>query len=253
MAKLKTEEIFIREDGDHGNENLALRFKIDINVAMDGSFTTTIPEDIAKTLIDAGIDLSTNHRRNGRMGFFEAGSLRELIAAVTEKAKNYVSRKLIEEKIIIQYVVQTTCSYMKENGQFIPNGGMRKARDDNYKWLGGTVESTVQYPAAYGFNIWTNPCYKRTFQYASGKTKVFYERLERGMDDKPMLEWLNGIVAGEQPRQTRDKSEIDYTEDTAEFFVNMYKAIFAINEKVKGMVTPEAIKKLVDNKQKLLS
>lgn len=255
MAKLKTERIIIKDD----TNETALDFNIDINVAQDGEFTTTIPKSIVEKLKEANIDLGTNGRRNGREGFFSERTLSELVAHVKKTCTDLVKRELVSESVVIQYIIQTTCSYMIEKGQFIPNGSwpFRKSSNDHYTWLHGTVDNNAASPEPFGLLVWTDVMFKRKYRYGSGVEKTIYEPVHgSNIDEKtqPHLLWLQGIVAISKPESSRrNHEEIEYTEEVAEFFCNIYKSIFALNEKIKHMVKPEAILKLIENKQKLLS
>ena len=255
MAKLKTERIIIYSTDERGYDDRsngpALDFKIDINVAQGGEFTTTFPEDIATKLQDAGVNLRTNGRRDGRKGFFEAKTLDDLLSSVHTTAKEFVSRTLINEEIVIRYGIQTACRYATDGKDFIPHRGFGGASDE-FKEREGTKKIHAMNRASFGFNIYTDIVTKRVYRYASGKEKTFYVPVQESTidDDKPNLKFLSAIYCQEK---LGDIMEIGYTEEVAEFFVSIYKVIYKINERVKDFVSPEAIMKLIENKTKLLS
>lgn len=252
MAKLKTERIIIYEkDADDRDmrDSKVLDFDITINVAMNGSFTTTLPEDVVKTMVDAGLKFRTNGIRGARLGFVQGDTLQELLGSVYKIAGEYVSKKLIEEKIIIRYIIETVCRYSTNGKDFIPYknySGKTKHRDGE-----GTVEIHAANPGTYGFRIWTEVVKRRKYRYASGTVKDFDDHItDHDEDDKPMLRFLTNIYCQKQARG--DVMEMDYTEDAAAFFVDIYKAVFMINEKIKDRITPESIQSIIENKQKLL-
>ncbi len=257
MAKLKSERIVVRERDDNGHElykNIALDFKIDINVAKDGSFTTTLPEDVVVKLIDAGIGVSTNGRSNGKKGFFEAGTLPDLMKAVRSVAEEFVSKEIVSEKIIIKYIIETVCRYGKKGDEYAPYSSYY-GEGKGYEEKTGSMDIYSQQPGTFGFRVWTQCLNEKIYSYKSGQQRVFYDTVSGSHDvdedKRPMLHYLSSIYCQKQAKG--EVRQIDYTESTAEFFVNLYKAIFKINDRVKDFTTPEAIQKIIDSKQLLLS
>jgi hypothetical protein len=262
MAKLKTQRIIVREKDENGyeirgnrGEGIGLDFSIDINVAQGGDFTTTLPEIIVDKLKDAGIELMTNGRRNARPGFFEASTLQELIKNVEKACGEFVSKKLISEKIIIRYIIETTCRYaVNDKGNMIPYPSYDTENEKKYTERSGSVQIYSQQPGTFGFRVWSEVVRRRIYKYASGNERKFDDNVS-GMhdvrDDQPMLMFLTSLYCQKQANGV--VHEMEYTEETAKFFVDLYKAIFLINEKIKDRVTPEKIVEIIANNQKLLS
>jgi hypothetical protein len=250
MAKLKTERIII-EDREFGKEKL-LDFKIDINVGQSGTFMTTLPEEVAAKFKEHGLSLSTNGRSNGRPGYFEASSLERLIKEVRDTCNVFVSKTLVSETIIIRYIIETACSYMRHEDKFYPNGYVA-GRDGQkeLKWKSGTIGTHAQSPRPSGFRLWTEVCYRREYSFIGRANKIDFDHISWNSDlsekERPNLWWLSNVVSISQPEGK--VMEIEATEDVAEFFVNMHKSIFMIAERVREFVTPEGIKALIANKK----
>lgn len=249
MAKLKTERIIIE---DRKYREKLLDFKIDINVGQSGTFMTTLPSEVAEKFQEHGIALGSNGRSNGRPGYFEAISLEALIAAVRKTCDIFTSKTLVSETIVIRYVIETTCSYVKYEDQLFPNGYLAgRAGHKDLPWQSGTVDTHAQSPRPSGFRIWTEVCYRREYSFIGRDNKIDYDHISwnSNLDEKerPNLWWLSNVVAIARPEGAI--REIEATEDVAEFFVNMHKTIFMIAERVRGFITPEGIKALIANKK----
>lgn len=257
MPKLKTERIIVHYERSKWNQDtktIALDFKIDINVAQDGSFTCTLPQDVASLLESSNIPLFTNGRRDGRKGFFEAATLEALMKKVKECCQEYATKTLTDEVLIIRYVIETGCSYVKNSeGEYFPNG--RFVTNEEFQrsgFLNGTLLSYAATPAPFGMRIWTQVCWKRSYGYKSGVTKVEYEHVNKW--DEPgedQIHWLAGIVANSRP--AGKEQEIICTQESAAFFVSIYKFIFKMNEAIKSFAeNPETIQEFIESKKQLL-
>lgn len=252
MAKLRTEKI--KMDGSVKGE---LEFKYDINVNKDGTFTTTIPQNIVELFDAAQIDLSRNQLR--RKGYFTSDTIDGLTKQVLKCCEEYLSRKMISHEIVIKYCIQTTCSYCLDiKGEVVPNGSNEwtKTKDGSYHWKQGTENQHANEHHPFGINIYAKPFHKREFKYKSGKIKQEYEHFSafgssETKKNQHYLKWLEGISSICPPEHGKIM-EITYSEDVAKVFVDMLKGICMINEKIKDLITPDKIQLIADSKLKLL-
>lgn len=253
MPKFKTERITL--DGSERNE---LDFKIDVNITEGGMFTTTLPEKIMLLFKDAGISLHTNGRRNGKQGYYQEATYKDLIEAVKHDCKDYVSREMISQKMVIQYVIETSCAYLiNKKGEIVPNGNWIEDGDygktEELSWREGTLSQNASSPHPYGVRIYCEPVWKRTYRYRSLKERIEYDRIrDTDFDRKkcPNLFWLIGLCSMRPPHGKMQ--EIEYTEQAAFFFVNFVKTICKLNEMLKQFVEPEMLQELIDRKFVLL-
>jgi hypothetical protein len=243
MAKLKT--VWIQESGAEENE---LDFKYEINVTKEGLFTALLPERITRLFKQAGIELGRNRRHTE--GYYIDKTREGLENQIDEVVKEYFSRKLKSEIVVIRYIIQTTCSYcINKKKEIVPNSTSDWMGSDDYGWKEGTIDLHYhRFP--YGVLIYVEPFMKRTYIYKSGKEKIEFirvgslENAAKFLADKYHLRWLSDLVNMQEPERGDEVKEIDYDEDVAAFFVNLIKSICMINEKIKGFIEPESIKKI---------
>ncbi len=257
MAKLSTEKLTIEDE--RGGK---LRFQYDINVNKDGSFTTTLPDDIVKLFIDAGLKLK--HNQLGNKGYFSDKTKDGLERQIKDTVLEYMSRDMTSERIIINYVIQTQCSYVLVKGDIVPNPGREWTggdylTDKDLGWREGNVDIDAAHNSPFGFQIYAKPFVRRDYKYRSGNVKTEYKPLHDGgeiatkaLENGYFLRWLNSVPCISKPYSSSEK-ELDYTENVAEFFVNMIKSICAMNERIKDFLEPDAIKMIADKKMKFLT
>lgn len=241
-------------------------FTCDINVNVSGEFTTTIPKEVADKFLAAGVDLKVRGRAGGRPGYFSASTKQELLDNVGKIIADYTSRELVSEKIVIRYLVQTTCSYSKDpEGNIVPNCGFEWVKTRDYKWMEGTIESNATHRKPFGLQIYAAVCNRQEYRYKSGKVKIEYDGISDMHDletadkkKRPNLYWLAGLCSMAIPGGNYgdpDESsvkEVDYDERVAGFFVELLKYICKVNESIKGKLEPETIKKMAHSNLKLL-
>ena len=251
MAKFSTQWIRLAEPEE-------LNFKYDVYINKEGIFTTTLPEEMVRLFEDGGIKFDSN--RMGRSGFFQAKTFDELVKIVKEVSKEYVSRELKEEKIIIRYIIQTTCLYCLDiKGNVVPNGQVEWMEKDEHEWKEGTVSQYDNLSHPYGFQVFVKPCFKRTYLYRSGKEIVEYDRFNMEnrqagfFENKYNLKWLYDLTAMAKPHVDEEINEMDYTEEAAKFFVDIIKGICTLNERIKDLLKPEALESLISKGIKLLT
>lgn len=240
MGFLKTEK-FKKND---------LKFSYSINVDKEGNFTTTLPSEIVNLFKKANIDLKRNRLRNE--GFFSASTLKELEQQISDIVAEYYSRECIESKIVIKYIVQTTCAYCHNTkGDIVPNGAPEWTESKEYHWCQGTIDQHSNQPKPYGIRVFARAYTKEVYKYKSGAIKTEYLYLHPEKEDGQYLYHLNEFCSIAEPAGEKCK-EIDYSEDVAEFFVVLLTSICKINDAIKDKLEPEKIKEIAQNKQKLL-
>lgn len=242
MAVVKTEKISIED----------IKFSLKVSVNADGIFTTTIPKEICDLLVDVGMGDNLKYNRSGNLGFFYSDTYKGLIDEIEGMLREYLSREIIEDKIVIKYVIQTTCSYCLDvDGNIVPNGHREWTKTDDYHWKQGTISQHATSPHPYGFQIYAVPYQKVTSKYKSGKTISEYHWLDCRDRDETFLHWLGSFCAMAPPRGEEEK-EIDYTEETAKFFVDLLLSVCQLNEKIKEFLEPDKLICIIESKQKLL-
>jgi len=223
-----------------------------------------LPPEVSELFEKANIRLDTNQL--GNMGYFNAESLADLQDQVNEIIAEYFSRELTEEKLVIRYIIQTTCAYCLDiDGKVVPNGSPEWVKSNEYMWINGTIDQHASQTHPFGINVYAKPQRKEVYKYKSGMVKTEYHNVDTYNDlkkqkdiksvktkDRPYLKFLDDFVAMRKPNGEELK-EIDYTEDSAKFFVDMLVSICHINEKIKDMLEPDKIQHIIDSKQRLLS
>ena len=212
------------------HENLS--FNYDVNIDTQGNFTTTIPKEVAEKLMSIGVKLDENRRHN--YGFFSAESLRELEKKVEETADKYSKKKLIDEKIVIKYAVDTVCSYCKGiSGKLYPNGRWEQdaeGHENGYHWMEGTKKNYSISP--YSFEVAFELNKVKTWVFPNGEKSKEYLRLEdTNTKDDELLHWLNSLC-GLSPSSSSTVKEIEYTREIGLLFRDMVLFIFNINENI---------------------
>jgi len=241
MGQLKTERIKKQE----------LDFTYNIYVNKEGQFSTTLSPDVVKLFEDAGIELHQNRMKNS--GYFVSNTYEGLKDSIENVINEYYSKELLESKIVIRYIIQTTCLYCLDiDSNIVPNGEKYWTKTDSYSWKEGTIEQHEQRPQSFGFNVYAKPYRKETSKFKSGRIETKYEFLHHETERGTYLDWLNSFVSMTAPRGENIK-EIDYTEEAAAFFVELLTSICQLNEKIKDFLTPDKLIKVIENKQKLLA
>ena len=226
-------------------------FPVTISINQEGSFTTNLPEDITRLFQDSDIKMGLG--RNPNKAFYQRSTFNELHRAISDDIKNYESVKVIERKIVLEYLIQTQCTYCMVGNEIVPNGSYEQMTTGEYNWKCGTEEMHASIRKPFGFLVYVNPIWKIVSERKDGFQIVTKERLEESdIDDNAIyLKWLDGISSIGLPRFTEVK-ELEYTEQTAKFFVDMIKNICLLNERIKDFLEPEKLQIVIDNKMKLL-
>jgi hypothetical protein len=251
MPKVKSE--FIRVGHESDPEFIKFRFKVDININAKGTFYAYMPDIIFQRLQYGNIKFDTPLTK-GREGCFSAQTIGGVVAKIKEACKEASSRVQVSELIVIKYAIRTACSYcISKSGDVVPNGGWTEY--DGYEWKEGTISQHAARPSAFGFEMYAKPFWKREYLYCNGRTSTEYEPIwdmARPDKEKYYLHWLASVCSVTVPDETKVQ-EIGYTEDIARFFVETYKSLCVLNERIKGFLDPEGIKKIADSKIKMLT
>ena len=245
---------------------MKLRFRIDdpydkifdviVRVTSDGMFNCMLPDDVAQLFKDNEIKLGYN--RNRKYGYFSEKTLRGVEEAIAEKIKMLCSMEEVFRDKVIRYCIETTCSYyITDKNDFAPNGCWPGVRKED-KWRSGTRDTDACNRAPTGIRIYAQPFLKIVRKHKfSDHTVTAYKSLHEHKfgdfkEDDP-IEWLTQLVTIAEPNHhTLRTQEIPYTEEAGWFFVNLYKAVFAMNEKIKPFVDSENIQKLIKSGSNLL-
>jgi hypothetical protein len=104
--------------------------------------------------------------------------------------------------------------------------------------------------------MYVKPSTKKTYKYLKGDNKVEYETVSyhesNSIDDEQYnLKFLGGICSTKPP-YPGTIMEIDYTEDRAKFFVEMYQSICKLAHTIAKFVEPEEMIKLMESGKHLM-
>ncbi len=245
MPKVTTQKVKVGEDNDY------LLVSYDVNVNVEGEFTTTLKQEDVKIIESYGVNLKTNGRSNGRKGYFKASTLWDLKTEIKTTLEQCYHRKLKEQKTVIRYRIDSACSFgFSLNGSIIPNLGWGYDGQPDLKtgWQDGVTRSNAAWPEPAGVQFYVEISDKKTWTYPKGNEKTTYDSIKES-DYKQncyYLHWLNNIRSIRQPKGGSLR-EIDYTEERARFFVDFYKAICKLAMTVKQFEEPEAIIQLAES------
>lgn len=256
MAKLCTERIFC--ETERGSKDGSISIKFDIYVTLAGEFTTTLPKDIVEQLENAQIQMGTN--RMGTKGYLSSNTKDGLIELVSDLAKEYVSRELICEKLVIRYSIETQMSYqLTVDGKVCPNGDMGNGTG----WRGGTKTTDATNLAPFGLKVYVGVFTKRDWKYKSGVIKTTLEGhwgsngISKTREEAPNLHWIANLTTISAKDKwgggTMNVSEMDYTEENAKFFVDLISALCLLNEKILPIIQDKStLLEFINSQQKLL-
>ena len=205
------------------SENLT--FQYNVNIDKDCMFTTTIPAEVVEKMKTAGIEFKTNRLKNE--GYFVSDTIVGLEKAVKEDCDKYSKKELVEEKIILRYSLDTTCSYCKtKDGQLVPNGHFAKLIDGDYNWTSGTIETNYNNLHPFGFTCYVKPYKVTMWKFPDGMIQNVYDLLNVDKCEDETLQWLAGLCGINSDKY----KEVDYTPELGLFFKNIILYIFRINE-----------------------
>lgn len=212
-----------------------LNFKYDVNVDKEGNFTTTIPKEVVEMF--SKLDIKTGINRQNNEGFFSAKSLKELSLQIHEVAINYSKKELIEEKVILEYSLVTTCNYCKGKNGIYPDGNWQQEAEggDDYNWVEGSLKSDSWGSKSFGFQIYVEPRFLEIWKFPNGDIKKEYSNVtDKNIGDDKILDWLCSI-RNLSETSGMDVKEIDYTPEAGLFFKNALMYVFNINEGILKM------------------
>jgi hypothetical protein len=227
-----------------------LKFSYSVSITKDGLFSTTIPQDIVEKLESVGIELGRNQKDNH--GYFVSDTLKGLKDKIYEVVNKYSGKKLIEEKIVLLYSIDTTVSYCKgKTGKVYPNGQWQQREEKDYNWVEGTIKHDACNSAAYGFSIFVEPKLLKVWEFPNGEQFKDYQSIPEDMiEEDSTLDWLNSIAAMNLD-SSKEPKEIDYSEPVGLFFKSSLLYIINLNERLKEMFTDKVDLKLFNNQKRL--
>lgn len=244
---------------DKDDRNFYFEIEITLNVNSEGYFTTTLKEEDVRIIESYNVFLYSNGRANSRKGFFTDKTKDGLLRQVKEVLEKCISKTLIEETIILRYSFCTVASFgFTLDKQIVPNMGwsLDGKLDQNLYWQNGTYEVSATDPQATGVQMYIKPYWKRKFKFNDGREKIEYSvfspfGVKEAKEDQYYLAWLENICSTKPPTNGKIK-EIDYTEERAMFFVNMYKSLCQLAYKIAHFTEPDELISLIESGKYLM-
>lgn len=242
--------------GEYGSPD-QISFKYDVYVTTSGIFSTKLPPEVVGKLEACGIPVATN--KLGNKGYIEGRTIDELSAKIHAYDTEYQSKELVSTEIVIQYILWTDGQYWKDSKGLVYLNGDRgqtgedweRPKDNPTDQRGFRSGLSGRNGNGFGLSLKVRVIEKARYEYKSGRKQTKTSRPTFSKEDTPALYWLNGYTFSEDVFKY-DPKEVPATEENAEFFVYLIKALIALNEKVADFVDPKAILALVESKQKLL-
>lgn len=247
-------------ESEDKQEKLTVEYDVKVNAS--GIFTTTLKPEDAEKIQSYGVVIHSNGRRGSRAGYFESETFAGMALVVSNLLKECLSRTLIKSEIVLRYSIETMASFgLTTNNVIIPNlAYCEDGRPDlNKHWQGGTVSIHAATPSPMGILFYIKPFIKNTYQYKSGKSRVEYissSAFGNGAaqyegDEYKYLRWLISIPVIAPPREGK-LMEIEYNEERAKFFVDLFKSICTMAYKVTQFIEPEKMIELIESKGTLI-
>lgn len=183
-----------------------------------------------------------------------------LIKKVSDLAREYISRELISEKIVIRYSIQTQMSYqLSADGTVFPNGVFGNGTG----WRKGTRGTNASDKAPYGLNVFVAAFMRKDWRHKSGVIKTTIEQywgsdnIVQTKEDAPNLHWIANLttISNKDSHYSKpmEVCEIDYTEQSAKFFVDLISALCLLNERILPVIqNKESLLEFISSNRKLL-
>jgi hypothetical protein len=252
MPKVKKE--FIRVGHESEPDFIKWRFEIEISVNAKGLFYSYMPPGIIDRMQYGNVKFDPS-LTSGRHGCFSASTIEGVVSKAKSACKEASSREQVSEVVVIKYAIKTSCAYcINEDSEVVPNGTRAWVGSSNYQWINGTVSQHATKPEPFGFQMYAKPFYKRTYLYCNGRESIEYAPIFDRVDNKERyyLAWLSAVCSVGVPDETTVQ-EVEYTEDIARFFVETYKSMCELNERIKGFLDPAGIRRIAESKLKMLN
>lgn len=249
MARLGKDRIRAGIEGDYR----IIEFVVNVNV--EGEFTTTLSEEDVLFIKSCGVILMQN--RAGREGFFYDQTKSGLSKKVNDVFEQCYSREMIEEKIVLKYSFVTVGDYgLSMSGEIVPHLAWKLDGNldlDTY-WQHGTNIGSNTFTISTGVRMYISAQYKRTYKYLKGDNKIEYKSIS--MHNEPDKEKYNLSFITSLNHQSIPKygkvQEMDYTEERAKFFVDMYKNLCKLSNAISKFVEPDKLIELINSGKSLL-
>lgn len=228
------------------DRDMMMKVKIDVSVTKDGIFTTTLSKEDAETIESYGVELKSN--KAGRAGFFSSDTMVGLINKVYEVLKACLSYKVVSRTPVIRYNFKTSCNYLMDGDEVVPNGYYLKGYNGS-EWKCGTVDNHgFSSTGCFGVNVFARPYMKRVVEYTNGNQKIFYDHAE--FEDGSYMKCLDDF-GGMSERIQNVLYEMEGTEKNAKFFVDILKSICIFNERLKGLLESNSLESLINSQKEL--
>lgn len=264
MAKVKTLKI---QETDRETRKLLISFDIDIKVNTQGQFYATLPDDIYDRLTAINM-LPVEFKPEGNgyskiRGTAFTKSMTELETLIRNAIKPLVEFKQISNTIVIKYLVNSACEYVKTtDGRYFPHPvqhddtlEFNKDKNGDIIRYSGIEERHATKVGPYMLSLTILFRRKITNEYADGSQKTYYNYVQ----EKELGEngaWLRSLIGmgnlGWSSSIALEKmSEIEYTEQTALFFRQFITGIFKINDYIRHLNNAEILKEIMSNSKAL--
>lgn len=255
MAKFKKEDFVFYSPHARNSDGTKdkLIFNTDILINKKGEFYILLPSEAEEFFERSNVEIDGRSRTGRRKSKITSSTYDGLKSRVKELAMLAFSREEVSKELIIRYNIQTTASYLlDENNEVVPNGYFVKGfGSEGKQWRNGTVGDTGG-REPFGFLFYVQVFYKVDYLYASGVSKVEYEPArDNDAEEGTALHYLASIRGMQSPGRSKDQ-EVPYSDSVAQFFINTYKGICMLNEKIKGFTDPESILAMIENNQKMI-
>lgn len=260
MARVGKSRLYVSSEDKE--ERIELEFVV--NVSTEGVFTATLSEDDVLKMESLGATFGTNGRSNGRKGFFSNKTHEGLLVDIKNIAEHCVSRKLINEEIILRYQIATSASFARtipdENGvsKIVPGPGYGHEGKIDGHWRSGTISSHASSPKPVMSSFFVKPYKKFTYRYSSGSERVEYRSMSHytgsDHDNSPSLSYLCAICSMSPYSGGGEIKEMPYDEIKASWFVDMHRSVCMLAELMTkfAKADSEDIVKFIESGVKLL-
>jgi len=256
MAKVGKETIRQRDKNDR---DYYIEITVGINVGADGYFSATLEQSDIELIKSYGIDLYSSSNTGSKSGFFRNDTKEKLITEINETLRKCLSKELIRDAIVLKYAFSTACSFgFTEDGNIVPNMGWGEdgPLNEELGWRSGTILTHAASPRPTTVQMYIKPYHKKTYKYANGEEKTFYNELtpfghSSISKSNYYLRWLEAICSTVPPSEG-GMQEVEYTEERAKFFVNMYKSMCKLAYSIAQFSKPEELVKLIETGKYLM-
>lgn len=231
-----------------GSEDI--KFTYDVNVAKDGTFSTTLPKEAVSKIEAYGVELNKN--RQGNSGYFCSETMDGLERKIREVVNDAVSCELVCTEDVIEYQISICAQYCKNKAdegdtELYPSS---HGLNGNCQFVEGNVSSDLVSKNPISFSVYAMPVTIKRYRYKSGREREEKVPIEGGKyDSKSAILFLNSIM-NVYPDKYKKVKQMPCTEENAQFFKNAITSIWKLNEAL-GRVLKDDTLELAIKAQKL--